>query len=405
MTIAVREGSPVVTGAETVSFTPDLPTGRLLFRLWPNGPIERRVGASLVVQGPVTSGGRALQTAVPNPTTLVVTPQQPLAAGRAITVSLRWRLRVPVAPRGLDRLASRGPELRLASFFPILAWQPGVGWATDPPTRLLAEASTSPTADFDVRVRVPQGEQALATGAAAGPGHWTARAVRDFALAVDRFREATAVAHAPGPVRVTAGVGPGVSVSPAAVAARAVRYLEQYDRRFGPYPWPTLAVPITRDLRVSGIEYPNLVFEGPGVLQVLSHEIGHQWFYSLVGNDQARDPWLDEGLATYVQDTADHLQGFFGRLRIPPDAAGHVGAPMTYWDGLPYVDYQAGVYLQGERAVAGLGPQARVDCALRLYVAANAYRIATQPDLARALARIFPDAPGELRRLGAHVGG
>ena len=46
-----------------------------------------------------------------------------------------------------------------------------------------------------------------------------------------------------------------------------------------------------------------------------------------------------------------------------------------------------------------------MDCALRLYVAANAYGIATQPDLARALARIFPNAPAELRRLGARVGG
>lgn len=405
MTLEVGAGSPVVEGAEQVRFTPDLGTSRLVFRLWPNGLIERKVGASLAVLGPVTSDGTPLRSSMPDPTTLVVSPPQPLAAGSTITVSLRWRLRVPVSPRGLDRLAQSGPELRLASFFPILAWQPGVGWATDPPTPLLAETSTSPTADYDVRVRAPAGEQVLATGRESANGHWTALAVRDFALAVDRFHEATAVAHAPAPVRVTVGVGPGVSVSPAAVAARAAGYLEQYNRRFGPYPWPTLVVPITRDLGSSGIEYPNLVFEGPGVQRVLAHEIGHQWFYSLVGDDQARDPWLDEGLATYVQVTADHLQGPFARFRIPAAAAGHLGAPMTYWDPLPYVDYQAGVYLQGERALAGLGAQAEVDCALRGYVAANAYRIATQPDLVTALARVFPDAPAELRRLGARVTG
>ncbi len=405
MTLAVGARSPVVGGTEQVRFTPDLATDRLVFRLWPNGPIERKVGGSLVVLGPVTSGGRPLRSSMPDPTTLVVDPPHPLAAGDEVTVSLRWRLRVPDPRRGLDRLARTGPELRLASFFPILAWQPGVGWATDPPTPLLAEASTSPTADFAVQVRVPPGEQALATGREVSPGHWSAYAVRDFALAIDRFHEATAVGRAPAPVKVTVGVGPGVSVSPAAVAARAVGYLQEYDRRFGPYPWPTLVVPVTHDLGSSGIEYPNLVFEGPGVLRVLAHEIGHQWFYSLVGNDQARDPWLDEGLATYVQVTADHLQSFYARFGIPPAAAGHLGAPMTYWDGLPYVDYQAGVYLQGERALAGLGPPATVDCALRGYVAANAYRIATQPDLARALARVFPGASAQLRKLGAHVTG
>jgi len=29
------------------------------------------------------------------------------------------------------------------------------------------------------------------------------------------------------------------------------------------------------------------------------HEVGHQWWYSLVGNDQVDDPWLDEALTQY----------------------------------------------------------------------------------------------------------
>jgi peptidase M1-like protein len=162
-------------------------------------------------------------------------------------------------------------------------------------------------------------------------------------------------------------------------------------------------VPVTADVHQSGIEYPNLVFEGgAAVTRTLSHELAHQWFYSLVGNDQARDPWLDEGLATYAQFTHDHVTAYAG-VRLPPAAAGHLGAPMTYWQRLPYRDYAAGVYLQGERAIATLGPRRLVDCALRGYVAANAYRIATQPDLARALARVIPSAPGHLRRLGARV--
>ena len=32
----------------------------------------------------------------------------------------------------------------------------------------------------------------------------------------------------------------------------------------------------------------------------LIHEIAHQWFYGLVGNDQVQEPWIDEGLAQYL---------------------------------------------------------------------------------------------------------
>ena len=34
---------------------------------------------------------------------------------------------------------------------------------------------------------------------------------------------------------------------------------------------------------------------------ITPHEISHQWFFSLVGNDQAMEPWLDESLATYSE--------------------------------------------------------------------------------------------------------
>jgi hypothetical protein len=396
--------APLVTGRETVRFVPDLPVTRLVFRLWPNGPMQRREGADLRVMGGVRSPDGPLATSQPDPTTLAVALGRRLPAGRPVSVRFRWRLRVPVRPR-LDRLALDRAQLRLGSFFPILAWQPGVGWATDPPTRILAEASTSPTADFSVRVRVPPGVAVLASGSESAPGRWHARAVRDFALAAGPFRLASAVAHAPAPVRVTVGVGLGAAPAPADVAREAAADLGQLARRFGPYPWPTLAVPVTADVGRSGIEYPNLIFEGAaGVERTISHELAHQWFYSLVGNDQARDPWLDEGLATYAQFTHDGITGRFANVRIGPPAAGRLGAPMTFWDRLPYNDYAAGVYLQGERAIASLGPRSLVDCALRGYVAANAYRIATQPGLARTLARVIPGAPARLRRFGARVG-
>src|SRR5207248_1470334 len=84
--------------------------------------------------------------------------------------------------------------------------QSGVGWDTDPPTTQFAEASTAPTADFDVSVTTsPPDLGVLASGVPDRPGHWTATAVRDFAMSTGRFAIATAVAHVPDPVAVTVG--------------------------------------------------------------------------------------------------------------------------------------------------------------------------------------------------------
>ncbi|MGG7379094.1 M1 family aminopeptidase, partial [Escherichia coli] len=74
-------------------------------------------------------------------------------------------------------------------------------------------------------------------------------------------------------------------------------------RRYGAYRWSTYTVAATPDLFREGIEYPTLVFlgRGPFLDVITQHETAHQWFYSLVGNDQAHDPWLDEALATWSQ--------------------------------------------------------------------------------------------------------
>jgi hypothetical protein len=381
-----------VTGTLAVVFTPDLPTGRLVFRLWPNGPREADEGSRLAVSD-VRVAGRPAPTALTDPTTLVVRRGRPFAAGVPVRVTMDFELRVPGAV--VDRLARVGDSARLGSFFPLLSWEPGVGWDTDPPTTSLAETSSSPAADFTVRLRLPAGTTAIASGDPAGAGVWRARAVRDFAVAVGRFRQTTVTARAPRPVRVVVAVEAGMSLRPAVVAAEVAHDLETLSRRFGPYPWPSLRVAVLPDLRRVGIEYPSMLFLGTDTEGELTmHEVAHQWFYSLVGNDQARDPVLDEGLATYAMGPLPV------NIKVSPAFLRRTGEPMSDWDRRPYRTYQLGVYIDGARALRSLGPQPLVDCALRAYVARNAYRIATQAGLVRALATVIPSAPRTLARFG-----
>jgi hypothetical protein len=72
---------------------------------------------------------------------------------------------------------------------------------------------------------------------------------------------------------------------------------------------------------------------------------------------------------------------------------------MTYWES-HQSSYYEGVYVQPAAALADLGPPELVDCALRLYVATNAWRIATPADVIDALAVVFPDAEARLAAPG-----
>lgn len=397
--IDVRPQENAVQGTVSVRFTPDQATNRLVFRLWPNGPREAGKGAHLDT-GPVTVDGHDAPVHLDNPTTLVVPVTGGIPARHTVEAALPWRLTFPGPVR--DRVSRSGDAMRLGSFFPILPWEPGVGWDIEPPTGEFAEASTAPHADFTATVTVPAGFQAIATGVKGPDGTYTATAVPDFALSVGHFSdEASATVDAGHPVEVTVAVADGLSDGAAAYLAKITRVMADLSRRFGPFPWPAYTVAITPDL-AGGIEYPMHTMQGPNSLgRTTSHELSHQWFYALVADDQGRDPWLDEGLASWGEAREEHTEATFGARTIPAGGAGHGGESMTYWASRQSI-YYASVYAQPVKALLTLGDPNLVDCALRLYASQNAHHIARPADLFRALTAVFPDAVARLAPYGLH---
>lgn len=393
--VDVKPGENVVEGETAVRFTPDLNTDKLVFRLWANAPRTAAGGARLDVGG-VSVAGRPVPAVTENATTLVARPGN-LAAGRAVEITVPWRLTLPGTVS--DRISRTGDAIRLGSFYPVLAWEPGIGWAEEPASSGFAEATTTAAADFTATITVPSGFDVLATGVNEGGGRWTATGVPDFALSVGRFTLASGTANAPQPVRVTVGVHAGIDESPGAYLAKVTRSLEDFARRFGPYPWPTYTLAITPALS-GGIEYPMHVLQGPGTGgRTTSHEVAHMWFYGLVANNQGRDPWLDEGVATYAEARFEGSLAATKSTSIPAAGRGRVGEPMSFWESRQSAYYR-GVYVQGAQALAALGDADLVDCALRLYVARNAYRVARPKDLVDAAAAVFPDAATVLAGFG-----
>ena len=148
-----------VTGTVRVAFTPDIATRTIDLRLWANGPLPRSHGGGITT-GDVKVNGRAAPSKLTNPTTLVI--PRPVAAGDTATVTVPFQITLP--QRLKDRISQNGTAIRLGSFFPLLPWEPGVGWALQPPTLANGETSSSPIADFDATIHAPPGLGVVAGG-------------------------------------------------------------------------------------------------------------------------------------------------------------------------------------------------------------------------------------------------
>jgi hypothetical protein len=332
----------------------------------------------------------------------VVALDDPLAEGDATEVELEFTLQL--GGGGFERLGTAPDVSWWASGAPLLSWEPGVGWARDPFVALTGETASSPVSDTTISVDAPAALTVLMTGDQDEPTRerggrrtWTSHepVARDVSVAVGSF--VTADTEVAG-VRVTAGALPGSGHDPARLARSTADAIEQLSARFGDFPYATLTVPWLPDFG-GGIEYPSSILLASDADVVLLHEVAHMWFYGMVGDSQFRDPWLDESFASYAESvTGDPPPDRVARLLA---TEGDVGGSMAdFPDDRTYV---TAVYGKGAAMLLTARQQAGAeafDAALRCYVDARAWAIATPADVGTALADL-PAALGVLEQAGA----
>jgi len=111
---------------------------------------------------------------------------------------------------------------------------------------------------------------------------------------------------------------------------RSTEYLkhavEQFSRRWYPYPYPA-AINVAGGS--SGMEYPGVLFDGiddkgKELFWITAHEIGHTWFPMIVGFDERRNAWMDEGFNTFIDifESDDFEKGVYGPKRDSEYAPG-----------------------------------------------------------------------------------
>ena len=159
----------------------------------------------------------------------------------------------------------------------------------------------------------------------------------------------------------------------------ALRAMNEFSADFGTYPYAELDV-VLSPLSYHGMEYPTFVFTDPRAVSIY-HEIAHQWWYGIVGNNQFSSPWLDESFATWAQKlpgTADQCdEPQHGRAAPPGSRARwRTGAatPSQYW-----VLYETGRVRAGRDAPATSARLAS-SAVLHSYAADHRYGIATTAD-------------------------
>ncbi len=175
--------------------------------------------------------------------------------------------------------------------------------------------------------------------------------------------------------------------------------IEHYSSQWFPFTYP-VATNVAG--RVGGMEYPGIVFcgrraKGKGLWGVTSHEFGHNWFPMIVGSNERKFGWMDEGFNTFINTIANTQ---FNNGEYPNDTTNRnslariyfsdstesiftipdVNSPMN-WGINNYRKPGLGLELLREEI---LGPE-RFDNAFRYYINNWAFKHPTPWDFFRAM--------------------
>jgi len=249
--------------------------------------------------------GVAVSTRWTNNSNLEMQLGRDLAVGATAIVKLSFAVRASgVIGTSLEgRLSKANGIMQVSHWFPIIS----DGHATRYPgdsqhTRVAKKIRLELTTDSSAVVIAAPGTRVSSSGRS----HvYEMTNTRDFAFgASPNYQIATGSA---GGVSISAYTTNG---SGATAVARAMSAIVKYEAAYGQYQWSRLVIAQT-GRPGSGNEYPAIVFLGGPMFAyrgVIAHELAHQWWYAMAGNDQLREPWLDEGLAEF---TASYFVGTF----------------------------------------------------------------------------------------------
>ena len=279
-------------------------------------------------------GGQDVQPNWRHGINLEVRLPQAIPPGDKVTLQLSADLKPrPVGGRtGYDK---SNDILSLGDMLPTVVPFENGGWQYYPYSEL-GDLGNNPAARYSITVKSSGSERLVVGGTgntverSADGARWRFEAenVRDIAYVVSpRFVNPwndASMARQEGHVKMLAFFLPAHTDAGQRQLALCGPALSWFGDKIGTYPFDTytiaeMGVPLERTDNYAQ-EYPMSYFiptswlilstaEGSWTWYTPVHEVGHQWFYSTIGNNQLTDPWLDEAMTTYV--TTEYVRANF----------------------------------------------------------------------------------------------
>ena len=236
----------------------------------------------------------------------------PLRPGKNVSIDLTYTIKLANIKH---RLGWTDNAVNLGNFYPVPVIFEDGAWQTypyshngDPFYNALHNFNVTMKCDRDLVVAssgtlVSTDEQGLKSVYA-----FKSSAIRDFAMVLSKnFENVTKVVD-----KITVNYFYLDDSDPQQSLRTAVDSIKTFSRLFTKYPYKQLSV-VQTDFLHGGMEYGELVYIALDVLtgdgdnepsrsshnQVIIHEIAHQWWYGITGNNQVHTAWIDEGLAEY----------------------------------------------------------------------------------------------------------
>lgn len=343
----IAPGQPAtISGTVEVQYVNETaaPQSEVFFRLYPNAPAYNE--AAMTVSRVAVAGAPVTPTRSVDDTVLGLALPEDLAPRQSVNLELAYSAIVPVRPTqtyGIFAVDSETGTIALAHWFPLLAGQDQFGWSLDPVSRN-GDPIFSNTALFDVRLVTPAGWEVAATGieleqatsAGKTDRRFVSGPVRDFTVVTsDQFAK---VSQEVGGTTVTSYFHPARTSGGDAVLRYGSSALAIFSRLLIPYPYVEMDLVEVELHGAGGVEFPQLMFMARALYDdgrarnehylefVTAHEVGHQWFYAVVGNNQHFDAFIDEGVVEFLS-----TQIYFAEAYDAETARRQYGLEVLLW--------------------------------------------------------------------------
>ncbi len=303
---------PILSGHERIDYTncETVPLAEIYFRLYPNLP---GYDGHMTVEQVAIDGQTVNPSLEAEGSALRVPLTQPLAPGKSLTFDLTYQAVIPTyVDDGYNIFSYSDGTMALAGFYPAVTVYDSAGWSISIPPPY-GDATFLDVALYKVNLTIPESMVVAASGSVLNTvshanGTKTLSMVsgpmRDFYIAMRKDYQV--ISQTVDGVVVNSYYPPKLADGGKLALHYAVEGVRLFNQQFGLYPYSELDV-VATPTTAGGVEYSGLVVIAQSLYEqsggffehAVAHEVAHQWWYGVVGNNQIEAPWLDESLTNY----------------------------------------------------------------------------------------------------------